>query len=89
VKTFLDNAPPTNKRLRRWYCYLSQFQLRILHIPGLKKESTEFLSRNALNEKINHDSDQLAKETFARMEKTFGFDNAKFGHIKNKVGHQI
>ena len=69
VKTFLDNAPPTNKRLRRWYCYLSQFQLRIMHIPGLKNEATDFLSRNAFDEKINNDSDQLAKEAFARMDK--------------------
>jgi len=65
----LDQAPPTNKRLGRWFCYISQFQLNILHIPGLKNEATDYFSRNAFDEKLSLESEKLASEAFARMDK--------------------
>ena len=37
LTSFLDKEPPLNKRLRRWYVFLSQFQLKVFHISGLKK----------------------------------------------------
>ena len=38
---FLDQEPPLNKRQRRWFVYLSQFPLKIYHLPGAKNELTE------------------------------------------------
>ena len=44
-------------RLRRWYTFLSQFNLAIKHIPGVKNEFSDWLSRaefqNVIGENLN------------------------------------
>ena len=49
--------------------YLSQFQLKIHHIPGLKNELCDFLSRSQFEELTNTEIDKLASEAFARMDR--------------------
>ncbi len=73
LTSFLDKEPPLNKRQRRWYVFLSQFQLKVFHLPGLKNELCDFLSRNAFDELINHDFEELAKEAFVKMDAQLDF----------------
>ena len=68
LKTFLDKEPPVNHRLRRWYCYLSQFRLKIEHIPGLKNEFCDWLSRLDFDHKFDFEFEKLAHEAFERMD---------------------
>ena len=68
LKNYLDKPPPTNARQRRWYCFLSQFQLRVQHIPGIKNELCDWLSRHAFEEKVGVDFDAIAREAFVRMD---------------------
>ena len=66
--SFLGKEPPLNARLRRAYLFLSQFTLRSFHLPGLKNELCDYLSRNAFQELIEVDFENLAKEAFTRMD---------------------
>ena len=68
VKTFLDQAPPVNPRLRRWFLFLSQFPIKIEHIPGLKNELCDFLSRHSFDEKYQLQTEKLAQDAFSRMD---------------------
>ena len=68
LTSFLDKDPPLNKRLRRWYLYLSQFQMKIFHLPGLKNELCDYLSRHAFDTKIDESFEELVKETFVKMD---------------------
>ena len=69
LKTFLDKEPPSNPRLRRWYCFLSQFQLHVCHIPGIKNEMCDWLSRQDFDALTGMESDLLAQEAFIRMDR--------------------
>ena len=69
LKNYLDKEPPTNHRQRRWYVYLSQFQLRVVHIPGLKNELCDWLSRHDFDGKIGTNCETLAQEAFIRMDR--------------------
>ena len=62
LKSFLDKEPPLNARLRRAYLFLSQFALQTFHLPGLKNELCDFLSRNAFQELVDVDFKSLARE---------------------------
>ena len=68
MKSFLDKDPPINPRLRRAYLVLSQFTLRIFHLPGIKNELCDFLSRIAFEDMIDEDFENLAREAFVRMD---------------------
>jgi len=68
LTSFLDKDPPLNKRLRRWYLYLSQFQMNIFHLPGLKNEFCDYLSRHAFDEKIDEEFESLVREAFVKMD---------------------
>ena len=65
---FLEKEPPLNKRLRRMYVFLSQLRLKIYHLPGLKNELCDFLSRNVFEEKLNVEFDSLVKDDFTKMD---------------------
>ena len=65
---FLDNEPPLNARLRRAYLFLSQFSLRAFHLPGIKNELCDYLSRNAFQEMTDVNFETLAREAFAKMD---------------------
>ena len=49
VKYFMDSPPPEQKRLRRWWVFLSQLRLAVHHIQGLKNEQSDYLSRNSFD----------------------------------------
>ena len=66
--SFLDSAPPMNPRLRRWYTFLSQFNICIKHIPGLKNELCDWLSRGKFESLIGQDFDGIASQAFERMD---------------------
>ena len=68
VKYFLDKDPPINPRLGRAYLFLSQFSLKIFHLPGIKNELCDFLSRNAFEDIIDQSFDELARDAFVRMD---------------------
>ena len=73
LTSFLDKEPPLNKRLRRWYIFLCQFQMKLFHIPGLKNEFCDFLSRNAFDQLIDCHFEELAKEAFVKMDAQLDF----------------
>ena len=68
VRHFPDQAPPNNPRVRRWFLFLTTFPLKIVHIPGLKNEFCDFLSRSAFDERIQMKTEKLAQEVFSRMD---------------------
>jgi len=65
---FLDQEPPLNRRQRRWYVYLSQFPIKIFHLPGKKNELTDYLSRDLVEKALGCEFDQIAKQAFTRMD---------------------
>jgi len=68
LKEFLKKDPPLKARLLRWYAFLSQLRLNIQHIPGLKNELCDYLSRNNFQEKFQVDLEDLAKDAFQKMD---------------------
>ena len=68
VKTFIDSAPPSNARLRRWYVFLAQLRSTIKHVPGQLNEFCDYLSRNAFEDDSGLEIEKLAKEAFVRMD---------------------
>ena len=68
VKCFQKGPPPEKAKLKRWWTYLSQFRLTVHHIPGIKNELSDYISRNNFDALIGESSDALAKEAFQRMD---------------------
>ena len=66
--SFLEKEPPLNKRLRRMYVFLSQLKLKIFHLPGLKNELCDFLSRSNFEQKLDLNFEELAQSAFAKMD---------------------
>ena len=64
MKSFQKGPPPEKAKLKRWWIYLSQFRLTVHHIPGIKNELSDSISRNNLDALIGETSDALAKEAF-------------------------
>ena len=52
----------------RWWTYLSQLRLIVHHIPGIKNELSDYISRNNFDALIGESSEALAKEAFQRMD---------------------
>ena len=46
VKSFQKGPPPERAKLKRWWTYLSQIRLTVHHIPGIKNELSDYISRN-------------------------------------------
>ena len=67
VKSFQKGSPPEKAKLMRWLPYLSQFRLTLHHIPGIKNELPDYISRNNFDAFIGESSKALAKEAFQRM----------------------
>jgi len=90
LTSFLDKDPPINKRLQRWYLFLCQFQMKVFHLPGLKNELCDFLSRNAFESKINEDFEDLVKEAFVKMNAQLDLTLQKMFFLSDKaqVGEQ-
>ena len=68
VKFFQKGPPPEKTQLKRWWTYLSQFRLTVHHIPGIKNELSDYISRNNFDALIGQSSEDLAKEAFQRMD---------------------
>ena len=48
--------------------FLSQLRLAVHHIIGLKVQLSDYLSRNSFDERLGQSSEELAKETFAKID---------------------
>ena len=68
VKSFQKGPTPEKAKLKRCWIYLSQFRLTVHHIPGIKNELSDYISRNNFDALIGESSEALAKEAFQRMD---------------------
>ena len=68
VKSFQKGPPPEKAKLKQWWTYPSQFRLTVHHIPGIKNELSDYISRNNFNALIGESSEALAREAFQRMD---------------------
>ena len=68
MKSFQKGPPPEKAKLKRWWTYLSQFRLTVHHIPGIKNELSDYISRNNFDALIGESSGALVKEAFQRMD---------------------
>ena len=68
MKSFQKGPPPEKAKLKRWPTYLSLIRLPVHHIPGIKNELSDYISRNNFDVLIGENSDSLAEEAFQRMD---------------------
>ena len=68
VRTFQKGSPPGKAKLRGCWTYLSQLQLSVHHIQGVKNECADYNGRNNFDNMIGARSEELAKEAFSRMD---------------------
>ena len=68
MKLFQKGPPPEKAKLKRWWTYLSQFRLTVHHIPGMKNELSDYISRNNFDALIGESSEALAREALQRMD---------------------
>ena len=68
VKSFQKGPPAEKAKLKRSWTYLSQFRLTVHHIPGIKNELSDYISRNNFVALIVESFEALAKEAFQRMD---------------------
>ena len=68
VKSSQKGPPPEEAKLRHRWTYLSHFRLTVHHIPGIKNELSDYISRNNVDALIGESSEALAKEAFQRMD---------------------
>ena len=68
VKSFQKGPSPEKAKLKRWWTYLSQLRLTVHHIPGIKNELSDYISRNNFDALIGESSEALAREAFQRMD---------------------
>ena len=68
VKFFHKGPPPEKAKINWWRTYLSQFRLTVHHIPGIKSELSDYISRNNFDALIGETSEAPAKEAFQLMD---------------------
>ena len=68
VKPLQKGPPPEKAELKRCCTYLSQFRLTVHHIPGIKNELSDYISRNKFDALIGESSEALAKAASQRMD---------------------
>ena len=68
VKSFQKGTLPEKAKVKRWRTYLTQFRLTVHHIPGIKNELSDYISRNNFNALIGEGSEALSKVAFQRMD---------------------
>ena len=68
LTTFLQHEPPQPQRLVRWYTFLTQFSILIVHIPGLKNEFCDYLSRHSFDLTIGQSWSTIAESAFSKMD---------------------
>jgi len=77
-----------NARLRRWYTFLSQFRLSFFHLPGIKNEMCDYLSRHVFEENFGVEIDTLAKDAFARMDSQLDLSMQVLFRLNTQIGFQ-
>ena len=68
LKSFQKGPPPEKAKLKRRWTYLSKFRLTVHHIPEIKNEPSEYISRNNFDAIIGESSETLAREALQRMD---------------------
>ena len=68
MKSFQKGPPPEKAKLKQWWTYLRQFRLTVHHIPEIKNELSDYISRNNFDALIGESSVALAREAFQRMD---------------------
>ena len=68
MKSFQKGPQPEKAKPKRWWTYLREFRLTVHHIPGIKNELSDYISRNNFDALIGESSEALAKEAFHRMD---------------------
>ena len=68
MKSVQKGPPPEKAKLKRLWTYLSQFRLTVHHIPDIKNELSDYISRNNFDALISESSEALAKEAFQHMD---------------------
>ena len=68
VKSFQKGPPLEKAKLKLWWTYLSQFRVTVHHIPGIKNELSDYISRYKFDALVRESSEALAKEAFQRMD---------------------
>ena len=68
TRTFLENDPPENPRLRRWYVYLCQLPIAIYHVPGIRNELSDYISRHHFDELVQGEFEEMAQGARQRMD---------------------
>ena len=68
MKSFQKGPPTAKAKLKRWWTYLSQFMLTVHHIPSIKNELSDYISRNNFDGLIGESSEALTKQAFERMD---------------------
>ena len=63
MKSFQKGPPPEKAKLKRWWTYLS-----VHHIPGIKNQLSDYISRNNFDALIGESSEALAREAFQCMD---------------------
>ena len=65
VRTFQKGPSPEKAKLRRWWTYLSQLQLSVHHIQGVKNKCADYISRNNFDGMIGARSEEQPKRRSA------------------------
>ena len=68
MKSFQKGIPAEKAKLKRLWTFLSHFRLAVHHIPGIKNELSDYISRNNFDALFGESSEALAKEAFQRMD---------------------
>ena len=68
VKSFQKGRLPEKAKLKRWWTYLIQFRLTVHHMPGIKNDLSDYISRKNFDALIGESSEALAKEAFQLMD---------------------
>ena len=68
VKTFEKGPPPEKERLKRWWTYLSQFNLTVHHIQFRRNELADYISRIYFDALLGESWEALTKEASQRMD---------------------
>ena len=68
VESFQKGPPPEKAKRKQWWTYLSQLRLTVHHIPGIKNELSDYISRNNFGALIGESYEALAKEALQRMD---------------------
>ena len=84
VKSFQKGPSPKKAKLKRWWTYLSEFRLTVHHIPGIKNELSEYISRNNFDAPIGESSEALAEEAFQRIDVQLDLSMRTAGNLEGR-----